>query len=274
MEVTPADWTILMISFIYLWQGIWLFYSIVLICRKVGDGHHYCVFPVLPPILYVVFSFSLACNVAWLLIWDKKYMEVALIFINLTTVTLYICLMVSMRRLGDHDSAMCRHNLIQDIWVIRILVQNGIGFYAAWATIAAIFNFAVVLTYRTDLMGKAVGKEIGSTVSLIVFTMEILAWFILDNFVFERAMRYLFTPYIATLISLSGIMSKNWEITSRNSIYTLTLTTATFILTVVKIVLASWRHYHRPIYTTNMQKYRQPVVSFEVRIAMLLRNMF
>ena len=75
-------------------------------------------------------------------------MEVALIFINLTSVTLYICLMVSMRYLNDHDQAMWRSQFHHDIWVIRSLVQNGIGFYASWATIAAIFNFAVVLNVQ------------------------------------------------------------------------------------------------------------------------------
>ena len=46
MEVTPADWTILMISFIYLWQGVWLCYSVALLCRKVDEEYHYVIYPV------------------------------------------------------------------------------------------------------------------------------------------------------------------------------------------------------------------------------------
>ena len=263
LDVTPADWTFLMTAPIYLWQGIWLFYGVSLICRRTEEGPLYVMYPVLPPILYIVFSFALACNVAWLLIWDKQYMEVALVFINLMACTLYICLVVSMRRLSEWGHLMMRSKLGRDIWIIRILVQNGLGMYATWGTVAAVFNFAIVLTYRTGLSGDR--QEVGSTVSLIVFTLEIIAWFTLDIFVFEKLLRYLITPYIVILVSLVGILNKNWDPTKRNSIYTATLLGAAFFLTLVKVVLIFWRHYKRPIFSNNQQKYRRPVVSFEVR---------
>ena len=46
-------------------------------CRRNEAGYLYRAYPVIPPILYVVFSFSLACNISWLLIWDREYMEVS-----------------------------------------------------------------------------------------------------------------------------------------------------------------------------------------------------
>ena len=83
LDVTPADWTVLLTPLIYLAQGVWLTYGLILICRQTEEGPMYALYPVMPPIMYVVFSFSLACNVAWLLIWDKQYMEVALVFIKI-----------------------------------------------------------------------------------------------------------------------------------------------------------------------------------------------
>ncbi len=62
--------------FLHVLQAAWLSYGVSLICRRTPDGPIYVLFPILPPILYVVYSFALACNVAWLLIWDKQYMEV------------------------------------------------------------------------------------------------------------------------------------------------------------------------------------------------------
>lgn len=263
LDVTPADWTFLLTALIYLWQGVWLFYGVTTICRRTEDGPLYVMYPVLPPILYIVFSFALACNVAWLLIWDKQYMEVALVFINLMACTLYICLVVSMRRLQEWGPLMLRSKLDRDIWIIRIVIQNGLGLYATWGTVAAVFNFAIVLTYRTGLSGER--QEVGSTVSLIVFTLEIIAWFVLDVIVFEQVLRYLLTPYLVILTSLVGILSKNWDPTKRNSIYTATLLGAAFFLTLIKVVLLGWRHYKQPLFHNNQQKYRRPVVSFEVR---------
>ena len=263
LDVTPADWTFLLSALIYLWQGVWLAYGLAMFCRRTAEGPMYLVFPVFPPILYIVYSFSLACNVAWLLIWDKEYMEVALVFINLMTCTLYICLVVSIRRLNEYGHLMIRHKLQKDIWMIRLVVQNGLGLFAAWGTVAAVFNFAIVLSYRTGL--KQSRQDVGSTVSLIIFTLEIFAWFIFDNFVFEKLLRYLFTPYGVIVVSLIGIMTKNWNPTSRNAIYTATLLGTAILMSLLKLVLTTWRHYKKPVFSNKPQNYRRPVVSFEVR---------
>ena len=232
-------------------------------CRKTAEGPLFLVFPVLPPILYIVYSFSLACNVAWLLIWDKEYMEVALVFINLMTCTLYICLVVSIRRINEYGHLMLRHKLRKDIWAIRLIVQNGLAVYASWGTVASVFNFAIVLTYRTGLSGDR--QDVGSTVSLILFTLEIFAWFIFDNFVFEKLLRYLLTPYPVVVVSLVGILSKNWDPSERNSIFTAALLGMSILMSIVKLVLVTWRHYKKPIFSNKPQNYRRPVVSFEVR---------
>ena len=259
LDVTPADWTFYQAALIYFWQSLWLTYGVFAICRRNESGFLYTVFPVLPPILYVVFSFSLACNISWLLIWDKEYMEVALVFVNLMSCTLYICLTVSLRRLNEFGALLYAHDLKREIWINRILVQNGLAMFAVWGTVAAMFNFAIVLKYRTGAK-----QEVASTVSLSIFIIEILIWWIFDNFVFEKYLRYLFTPYFVLLVSIAGIISKNWNPNSMNAIYTLFVFATVFILSVIKIILVCWRHKHRPLYGNNSQ-YCRPTVSFEVR---------
>lgn len=77
LEVTPADWVFYMSAVIYIWQALWLTYGVANVFRRTTEhGYVYLAFPVLPPILYVVFAFSLACNINWLLIWERQYMEV------------------------------------------------------------------------------------------------------------------------------------------------------------------------------------------------------
>ena len=261
MDVTPADWTFYMSVFIFLWQATWLVYGLTTICRKTEEGYIYVVHPTQPAIMYVVFSFSLACNVSWLLIWDQEYLEVALVFINLMNGTLYICLVVSIRRLNEHGLAMVRLKLQCEIWTVRILVQNGLAAFATWGSVAAVYNFAVVLI---DNMDKKTDQGVGSTVSLTVFSLEIVAWWVMDNFVLERYLRYLITPYLVILITVCGILSKNWNIDNSTTIYTLVLTAFVSILFVSKVVLSIYRHWKRPLFSSK-PKYRRPVVSFEVR---------
>jgi hypothetical protein len=224
-------------------------------------GYVYVAYPVLPPILYVVFAFSLACNVSWLLIWDREYMEVALVFVNLMCCTLFICLIVSLRRLNEFGYVMVAHGLSREIWYVRILVQNGLGMFAVWSMVASMFNFGVVLTYRTGAK-----QEVASTVSLSIFTLEILIWWLCDNIVFEKHLRYLFTPYIIILISIAGIISKNYQHGdyNTNTVYTVFLFGLVAVLTVIKVVIVTWRHKNQPLFTSTSD-FKKSHSGYEVR---------
>ncbi|KAI0228167.1 hypothetical protein LSAT2_021348 [Lamellibrachia satsuma] len=245
MDVTPAEWTFYISAFIYVWQLVWLTYGVGTVCRRVPGSRDllYTHFPVLPPILYVVFAFALACNVSWLLIWDREYMEIALVFVDLMSCTLYICLIVSLRRLNDYGAEMVATGMRREIWMIRIFVQNGLGLFASWGSVAAMFNFAVVLKYRTGARA-----EVGSTVSLAIFTMEIVAWWVFDNFVFERLLRYMFTPYAVVIFSLAGIVGGTHDLFRPNSIYVMLLLALTAVLFIVKLVLVVYRHNKYPMF--------------------------
>ena len=167
---------------------------------------------------------------------------------------------MSLRRLYEFGDLMVRQKLTRDIWLIRIFVHNGLAMFATWGTVAAMFNFAVVLTY-----GTGAKLEVGSTVALAIFTLEVVAWFIFDNFVYEKLLRYVFTPYLIIIVSITGILSRNWNPNKPNSIFTLSLFTLVCILAVIKTCLVVYRHYKYPLFCPEVHQYRRPVVSFEVR---------
>ena len=104
----PVEWTFYVASVIYIWQAVWLMYGLTIFFRRADGDYYYQVFPVLPPILYIVIS--LACNISWLLIWDQKYMEVALVVINLMACTLFICLIITLKRLDKFGNKFVAHN--------------------------------------------------------------------------------------------------------------------------------------------------------------------
>lgn len=177
--------------------------------------------------------------------------QVALLFVNLMSCTLYVCLVVSLRRLdqfcrllaSSSVSSAAETDFRRDIWVVRLVVQNGLAMFAMWGTVASMFNFAVVLTYRTGAR-----QSVSSSVALSIFTLEIVTWWIFDNFIFEKYFRYLVTPYVVLILSIAGITSKNWDPGNGNAVYTLVLFCLVVLLTVSKMALLVWRHRNRPLY--------------------------
>lgn len=177
----------------------------------------------------------------------------ALLFVNLMSCTLYVCLVVSLRRLDQFCRLLASSSAVaasaaesdfrRDIWVVRLVVQNGLAMFAMWGTVASMFNFAVVLTYRTGAR-----QSVSSSVALSIFTLEIITWWIFDNFIFEKYFRYLITPYVVLILSIAGITSKNWDPSNGNAVYTLVLFCLVVVLTVSKIALLVWRHRNRPLY--------------------------
>lgn len=209
--------------------------------------------------------------------------QVALLFVNLMSCTLYVCLVVCLRRLdqfcrqfANSSSSFFSSSAVtgsisvvptlasgsstvppvatmttpavdpdfrRDIWMVRLVVQNGLAMFAMWGTVASMFNFAVVLTYRTGAR-----QSVSSSVALSIFTLEIIIWWIFDNFVFEKYFRFLLTPYVVLILSIAGITSKNWDPANGNAVYTLVLFCLVVLLTGAKVALLVWRQKNRPLY--------------------------
>jgi hypothetical protein len=88
-------------------------------------------------------------------------MIAALIVIVITPFTLYCCLFISFRRLYKSLAYLTKNSAVKEIWFIRLLIQNGMAFYAAWVTVASLINLIVVLVYEAK-----VDQELASTIAL------------------------------------------------------------------------------------------------------------
>ncbi|KAG5286839.1 hypothetical protein AALO_G00019340 [Alosa alosa] len=85
------------------------------------------------------------------------------------------------------------------------LVQNGIAVYTTWTTIATLINLTIVL----DVSG--VSKTDAATVSLCLLLIEVLGWFIVENFVIDRHVRYILTIYPVVMMALVGNVYKHYD---------------------------------------------------------------
>ena len=158
--------------------------------------------------------------------------------------TLYACIIISARDLEKHGHEFAKSGRMYEIRLVRYLVQNSFGIYATWVTIATLLNLTIVLQHFAHVQA-----DIAGTIFLTILTVEAVAYWILDNFVFDKYLRYLWMPYIVLHVALIGSLYGNWHIETRNTIFTLALLCLGFTLTMIKLGLTIWRWRKRPIFT-------------------------
>ncbi|XP_009067858.1 PREDICTED: uncharacterized protein LOC103797393 [Acanthisitta chloris] len=242
-DFTPAGWTFLIWNVIYAWQLAWLLYALSGICRRNESG---CVFirPNLLPIpFYVMWILNNGLNVGWLFLWDREYLLPALVFLAVLTLTTCASLFISHRALSIHSSWFVKGHKAE-LWLIRILVQNGLALYATWTTIATLLNFAVVLVYNWDI-----SNEKATTASLSSLALGLVIWFYVENFFLDEYVRYNLTVYPVVIIALTGSTCKNssFSFPTTNGIFIVVLLAVTCLIFAVRLGLVTWRHCKRPL---------------------------
>ncbi|XP_036375420.1 uncharacterized protein LOC118771520 [Megalops cyprinoides] len=243
-EITPAGWTFSIWGVIYAWLSAMLGYILIGLCRRTMYGPMYCHPAVLPYGFYLSWIVNLSLNITWLFLWDREQMVAGLVVLALVAFTNYLVIFFSCHGLYIYGAWLNKYHKM-DLWLIRVLVQNGMGVYATWTTIATLLNFTVVLEYSAGL-----AKMDAATVSLSLLLIETIAWFVVENFVLEKHVRYILTVYPVVIVALTGNITKHYDpaAPSRNSIFTVVLLALASVLFVVRVLLVIWRHRKRPLY--------------------------
>ncbi|XP_063774509.1 uncharacterized protein LOC134910429 [Pseudophryne corroboree] len=247
---TPSGWTFMIWNVIFAWQFLWLGYVLSGLCRRSELGWMYLKPDVFPVSFFIVWILNNVLNIGWLFLWDREYLIPALVFLGGIALTNHIVLFISYRALYLNGGWLCRQRKV-DLWLIRILAQNGIAVYATWTTIACLLNFAVALTYNGNIP-----NGISTTVALSILAFEVILWFCLENFVFEKYVRYTLTVYPVVIVALSGALDKNFNVSSPdgNNIYIAVLLAVACALFAVRLILVIWRHFKQPLYAAKSNK--------------------
>ncbi len=177
--------------------------------------------------------------------------------ISISAISLHVCLFISFRKGYKLYDSMHEDGFKKDIWFNRFLIQNGLGFFLTWLSLATNLNFAVFLTYDAS-----VKVDISSTVVLIIILALIITYFVLENFIWQRLkfnsfrlrlfpfssfsigficryLLYLVTPWFVLNLALIGSIAKNFNGKSptRNNIITVILLVIVVIFTIIKIIM-------------------------------------
>lgn len=239
IEITPAGWTFSIWGLIYIWQSLWILYALVSLFRKTDERPNYT-HPVLLPVpCLVCYIVNLAANCGWLIAFDREVLELALALLFIITVNLYMFLFFSYRSLDNGMEVLVKQERKADIWLTRLLVQNGVSVYATWCTIATLLNLGFILAYFS---AHDIGQKNASTITLGILAGVIVLFLVADWFFLDWYTRYTFTPYLVLVFAFTGSLVKNYEAGARNTIFTLALLAVSGAATLVKVVLLFCRH--------------------------------
>lgn len=103
---------------------------------------------------------------------------------------------------------------------MRILIQNGVAFYATWVSIASLVNYANYSIWRLGANMQDMG-----TACLILLLASLINYFVLEDFIWRRCLQYTFSPYFVLIGALIGSLQKNWIYSqpTRNNIISLVI---------------------------------------------------
>ncbi|XP_056599708.1 uncharacterized protein si:dkey-29d8.3 [Triplophysa dalaica] len=237
-EITPAGWTFSIWGFTYSWLFLMNIYILTWFCRRLYSRP-----AILPTAFFVSWIINLILNSTWLVLWDRELMIAALIVLALIALTNYLLIFFSCIGLRANGSWL-KQNHPKDLVCIIVLVQNGIATYATWTTIATLLNFTVVLDITSTSATNA------ATASLCILLLELVTWFIVENFVIEKHVRYILTVYPVIIYALIGILSKHYNKADpgRNAVFSVVLLVVTCIVLAMRVGLVVWRHRTLPLY--------------------------
>ncbi|KAI4888009.1 hypothetical protein NFI96_034683 [Prochilodus magdalenae] len=244
-QVTPSGWTFSIWGVIYFWLTLMFIYIVTTVFRRTAYGPMYFSPPVLPYGFFITWIVNMLINIGWLLLWDRQVMIGSLILLALIAFTNYLAIFFCCYGLSEYGAWLNKYHP-KDLWCIRILVQNGLALYATWTTIATLINFTIVVSYEAGMSQSDAG-----TLSLSFLLVEVVVWFILENFVLDKHVRYILTIYPVVIVAISGNMTKNFDPSapSRNAIYFAVLLALACVLFVLRVCLVVWRHLKRPFYS-------------------------
>lgn len=90
------------------------------------------------------------------------------------------------------------------IWCHRIFVQSSLIFDSAWNAVITILILVVVLCY-----GIGITSVQASIIGLMIFAIGLMIWFLIENLVIEKYVRFAGMEYIAISIALTSLLTSN-----------------------------------------------------------------
>lgn len=241
---TPAQWTFFVWDFIYIWIFAMFLYFISGLCRRTTNEWMFTTPAALPYGFHIAFIINLCLNITFLFLFDREWLLSVLVISGLMTVTDYTILFFSCHGLKIYGAWLNKYHRI-NLWLYRILVQNGVAVYATWGTLSTLLNLTIYLEHQSGT-----SRCDCATVAQLLLLMEILVWFLFENFYFDEHVRCILTIYPIVILWLSGNIAILDPGTYNFFFGVLTLVISCLVF-LARVILVSWKQYKRPLYNDS-----------------------
>jgi hypothetical protein len=195
---------------IYAWQGLWLIYGLTTILRKSSDDYLYKYPPVMHWLIYTNFLITNILNLCSSTLTNNRLYILSTFYYFLILIAILISLVQSILQLHDYQREMYYTEKHADIWILRLLVQNGLLIYASWSFIFFLINLKITLVYEFSMSSQA-----SALIILAALNFKIVINFILENFLFYKYLKFLFSSWLIFILFLI-IFLINFKHTSSN----------------------------------------------------------
>jgi hypothetical protein len=121
----------------------------------------------------------------------------------------------------------------KDVWLIRLLVQNGTIFYASWLFIVFLLNIEIILVAEFKI-----SPDVCILIVLVLFSVKLLVYFVIENFLAYKYSKFLFANWLLYFVFLIGSLINLKDIKDNYHLFVFELAVLglTFILFVYKLV--------------------------------------
>ncbi|XP_020350409.1 uncharacterized protein LOC115130404 isoform X1 [Oncorhynchus nerka] len=256
-HLTPDRWVLFLWDVLNIWLIGMFIYLIHNLRRREAYTWMYTTPAVLPYGFYLSWIVNSMLNMAWLFLYDKDFcvchrkMVPTLLITALQAISNCVIIMFSCCGLVVYGAWLHKyHN--NDLWLIRILVQNGVALYATWWAVATFLHLTVVLDHQTPIP-----KTDAAIMVLVLLQLGLIGWFVIENWYLDKHVRYILTVYPVVILVLAASVANPATPGTHIDIMSAVILAITSVIFIVRIIMVLWKHKHQPLY--GEEELRSPV---------------
>ncbi|XP_059154021.1 uncharacterized protein LOC131939619 [Physella acuta] len=235
--ISPAPWFHPIWAAIFILQVLWSVYGVVSVFRKTAGVPVYTS-PVLLSVTVLLF-FIVACgfNIAWFILYDRKYTSTSCAFLFVSVVSGWISFFTATYHLASNVYRLRKSERRTEIYLVRLLVHNGMSAYAMWCWHVLCYNITVAAIHNSKIK---LSPDVASIIGLSFIGAAQLTYLLVDVICLDRFTRYIVAPYIVT-IPACLYRAHDWPSNAEDFILLISLLSFAFFSLMVKCLFITCR---------------------------------
>ena len=235
LDPSPHGYFIYVI--LHLWNVVWIVWALALTCQISTD--RLCCFRPIPSTLTSLFfcqvAFATVAHILWLFTWDRNISYASLWLLGLQFwAFLFALIVLSSNMLKHFDLFQAKFRV--EYLFIKISCQNAVAGLFTMSLIESLLTLDLLLS-NGDIY--FLSQDLSATLILTLISIAILIYFIMDSCIFEKAVRFVVTPYLCFTWTLSSCLftSRNY-LSTRNVVILAGIIFISTILAGIRVIIS------------------------------------